>query len=828
MRDTTARFCDGGREIVLWIWFESGIDFNGVLVVDFRAAGKFLAWEVLGNSMVTEILGVLQVKHLQSNGHVERANRSLREGIKAHLGEENKNWIEELTHVFWAHRTMIKSSHGDTPFSLTYGTEAVIPAEIGMPTYRITAVDAVHNDEELRPGDFVYRSNDTSHAVDGGKLGLKWKAPYETEKSEDDASSRLLRSKSLPSMYNLDWPYNLEDASSTLRTISIRRVSPARAAFTVKTIPGACPVRSGLGCAWRKSWMLTLGVASASLGVFSLPGLVAGFVTVVTMEVVLAIALIFLRVIPSVKSHEWRQLVDTKVMSNLVWPKWAAIRRSRTAYRWPLPVTPEGRNLWLYHVKECVTEMVVGLFYGLDAHKGFVSSCYVFLVTSDGFISWASVKRDLRADDSDGLFLFGSFFVSTGFWLHGGVVFGLVGFCISASITSGSLLAVVDNNGLVVDHMIDSSMLYRAFGDCYEVCYEECVLNLNPKVFEFIVDRCRVTGSLDKCVELMVGHKEFVCSNLCFNSVLRDLVKCGNLKLFWEVCGRMSGKEGLFDVYTYTNMIKAHCMVGDVDKAKRVLDEMSGKGVEPSVVTAVRVKDEMIASPVGANLVVYNTLLYGLCKEHMMDKAVLIDCLMKYGYLEDVSGLLIELHSKSIVCNHPSVSSLVLSLCKKQKVEEAYKLVKNGAVNSSIFTYNILIKGFFKIGNVDRAKELFEEIKEKGLSPDHVTYGTMIIGFCKSKGVTEACELLDEMLQMGLSPSCYLYNAVVDCCHKTGDSDKAKDLCQKMTKKGYVLTSSFDALNSKDQELERSQVKQTGSTFSGMKIFELSNLEIKS
>nr|GFC52126.1 reverse transcriptase domain-containing protein [Tanacetum cinerariifolium] len=45
------------------------------------------------------------VKHLQSNGLVERANRS--------MGE-------------------------------------VIPAEIGMPTYRTTAVDVVNNDEELR------------------------------------------------------------------------------------------------------------------------------------------------------------------------------------------------------------------------------------------------------------------------------------------------------------------------------------------------------------------------------------------------------------------------------------------------------------------------------------------------------------------------------------------------------------------------------------------------------------------------------------------------------------------------------------------------------
>nr|GEY58112.1 reverse transcriptase domain-containing protein [Tanacetum cinerariifolium] len=148
---------------------------------------------------------------------IRKSKPELGERNKARLGEGNKNWIEELPYVLWAHRTMIKSIHGDTPFSLTYGTEAVIPTEIGMPTYRTTTVDTVHNNEELqlnldllkerreravireaksklkmtkyynanvrgvtfKPGDFVYRSNDASHAVDRGKLTPKWEVPYE-------------------------------------------------------------------------------------------------------------------------------------------------------------------------------------------------------------------------------------------------------------------------------------------------------------------------------------------------------------------------------------------------------------------------------------------------------------------------------------------------------------------------------------------------------------------------------------------------------------------------------------------------------------------------
>ncbi|GKD23279.1 reverse transcriptase domain-containing protein [Tanacetum coccineum] len=157
------------------------------------------------------------VKHPQTNGQVERANHSLGEGIKARLGEDNKNWVEEVPHVLWAHRTMIKTSNGDTPFSLTYGTEAMIPVEIGVPSLRCAEINQAENDEGLllnldileerrekvaireakskskmekyynakvrsisfRPGDFVYRSNEASNAKESGKLGPKWEGPYE-------------------------------------------------------------------------------------------------------------------------------------------------------------------------------------------------------------------------------------------------------------------------------------------------------------------------------------------------------------------------------------------------------------------------------------------------------------------------------------------------------------------------------------------------------------------------------------------------------------------------------------------------------------------------
>jgi hypothetical protein len=48
------------------------------------------------------------------------------------------NWVENLYQVLWAHRTTAHSSTRETPFKLVYGTDVVIPVEIGNPTWRIT------------------------------------------------------------------------------------------------------------------------------------------------------------------------------------------------------------------------------------------------------------------------------------------------------------------------------------------------------------------------------------------------------------------------------------------------------------------------------------------------------------------------------------------------------------------------------------------------------------------------------------------------------------------------------------------------------------------
>ncbi|GKC86477.1 reverse transcriptase domain-containing protein [Tanacetum coccineum] len=59
-------------------------------------------------------------------------------------------WVDELPNILWAHRTILKTSNGETPFNLTYGSEVVISAEIGIPTYMTIQFNEAQNKEEMR------------------------------------------------------------------------------------------------------------------------------------------------------------------------------------------------------------------------------------------------------------------------------------------------------------------------------------------------------------------------------------------------------------------------------------------------------------------------------------------------------------------------------------------------------------------------------------------------------------------------------------------------------------------------------------------------------
>ena len=78
----------------------------------------------------------------QSNGQAEASNKTLLTALKKRLDFAKGKWVEELLGVLWAYMTIARKPTGVTLFALTYGMEAVVPTEIGLPTIRTAAPES--------------------------------------------------------------------------------------------------------------------------------------------------------------------------------------------------------------------------------------------------------------------------------------------------------------------------------------------------------------------------------------------------------------------------------------------------------------------------------------------------------------------------------------------------------------------------------------------------------------------------------------------------------------------------------------------------------------
>ncbi|RDY05175.1 Retrovirus-related Pol polyprotein from transposon 17.6, partial [Mucuna pruriens] len=189
-------------------------------------------------------LGIKQVftsvEHPQTNGQAEAANKVILRGLRRRLEEAKGRVAEELPQVLWSYHTTPHSSTDETPFRLVFGTEAVIPVEVGEPSTRVEFFEHEANEDELRanldllqevreaahirefavkarvarlynrrviprefePQDLVLRR--MIHKADSNKLTPKWEGPFRIRRKLCNGAYKLetLKGKEIPRTWN--------------------------------------------------------------------------------------------------------------------------------------------------------------------------------------------------------------------------------------------------------------------------------------------------------------------------------------------------------------------------------------------------------------------------------------------------------------------------------------------------------------------------------------------------------------------------------------------------------------------------------------------------
>ncbi|KAH6801340.1 hypothetical protein C2S52_001804 [Perilla frutescens var. hirtella] len=129
-----------------------------------------------------------------------------------------------------------------------------------------------------------------------------------------------------------------------------------------------------------------------------------------------------------------------------------------------------------------------------------------------------------------------------------------------------------------------------------------------------------------------------------------------------------------------------------------------------------------------------------------------------------------------------AMNMLMDSLVKQGSVEHAERVFFDfkDHISPNSQTYNVLVHGWCKIRQMDKAKATIDEMKKQGFHPDAMTYTTIIESYCRERDFRKVEATIEEMKQNGLHPSVVTYTVMMTALSKAKETEKALEVYEQM------------------------------------------------
>uniref|UniRef100_A0A0D9YWF6 RING-type domain-containing protein n=1 Tax=Oryza glumipatula TaxID=40148 RepID=A0A0D9YWF6_9ORYZ len=245
-----------------------------------------------------------------------------------------------------------------------------------------------------------------------------------------------------------------------------------------------------------------------------------------------------------------------------------------------------------------------------------------------------------------------------------------------------------------------------------------------------------------------------------YNIILKGFFRAGQLRHAWDFFLQMKKRgskdeSSKPDVVSYTTMVHGLGVAGQLEKARKVFDEMAKEGCAPSVAT-------------------YNALIQVICKKGNVEDAVTV-----------FDGMLV----KGYVPNVVTYTVLIRGLCHAGKIDRGLKLLermKNGGCEPIVQTYNVLIRYLFEEGEMEKGLDLFEKMsKGEECLPNQDTYNIIISAMFMRKRAEDmvlAARMVEEMVDRGYLPRRFMFNRVLNGLMLTGNQELSRKLLRMQEK----------------------------------------------
>lgn len=341
---------------------------------------------------------------------------------------------------------------------------------------------------------------------------------------------------------------------------------------------------------------------------------------------------------------------------------------------------------------------------------------------------------------------------------------------------------------------------------------EGCAINV--KLFKVVLNLCKEARVADEALWVLRKMEEFNCSpdSTVFNVVIRLFCEKGDLEKSMGLMKEMEAGDLYPDMITYMSMLKGLCDADKLEDACQLFKVMRSHGCTPNIVVCSTLLDGLcrFGSPDRAleflgemekeggectpNVITYTSVIQSFCEKGksiealcILDRmrsykcspnrvtiSILIKGLCTEGHIDEAYKLVDTIIGGSHVSAGECYNSLVISLLRVKRVEDAEKLFRwmlDNAVKPNGFACSVLMKGLFKEGKFLDAFNLYEEVEKKRyvLSMDSDLSSALLVGLCQQNHKAEIAKLASLMDEKGIQIKAPHINAINE--HLKGSKD---------------------------------------------------------
>ncbi|PKI54411.1 hypothetical protein CRG98_025198 [Punica granatum] len=129
-------------------------------------------------------------------------------------------------------------------------------------------------------------------------------------------------------------------------------------------------------------------------------------------------------------------------------------------------------------------------------------------------------------------------------------------------------------------------------------------------------------------------------------------------------------------------------------------------------------------------------------------------------------------------CRH--LLDRMLKTSSPEAASEFHKEILDSGYPPSVYSFNLLMHRFCKVGKTKNAQILFDGMAEWGLAPTAVSFNTLISGYCRAGDLEEALRLKGVMEERGVCPDVFTFTGLISGMCKESRLDDANQLFQEM------------------------------------------------